>query len=275
MSRIVTTESMRAAFSGFLASSALDHSRSRGERTNHSQPALVIADAGTPLELVAALRDLRAQSARIAGVLVLLSTRESGIAQLIDVIDSEVERPVRTFDSAEVAELKRIAQAHLLGAQDELIARARIVGNELWVTGCNLELYRVSRDEIAALRRLSDEQFSNFATSTTGSWIHWESGDIDLSLRDFRYVADEEYKRFVDKQNRTSMQSYGKAIKTLRKHKGLRQRDIEEKVGLSEREVRRLEKGKVQPHSTTLEKLAAAHEMELSQYLSALADLDS
>lgn len=274
MSRIVTTESMKERFSGLLATAALKQSRPRSTRARTQESALVIADIRRAGELLEVLRDLREKRVHISGVLVLRAKSESGLAQLIDAISTEAKKRIHTFDSTKIAELKRVAQAHLLGAQNETIAAVRVVGNELWVTGCNLELYRVPKDKISALAKLSRDQLANFKINDTGSWIHWEDGDVDLTLQDIRYVVDDKYRQHVDKQNRAAMQSYGKAIRKLRKSKGLTQCEVAEKAKLSERQVRRLENGEVQPHSSTLEKLAAAHGMKLNAYLLALAEYD-
>jgi transcriptional regulator with XRE-family HTH domain len=52
------------------------------------------------------------------------------------------------------------------------------------------------------------------------------------------------------------------------KSKGLEQGEI---AGLSERQVRRLESGDVYPHSSTLNKLAAAHQLPAAEYVRQLA----
>ncbi|MEZ4270736.1 MAG: helix-turn-helix domain-containing protein [Myxococcota bacterium] len=273
MSEIVTTESMREAFAGILASYSLEREgrRERGERG--TGPTLVVADVRVPQELWTVLRDLRTRHVTISGV-VLLTRQMTGIAQIVEAISSELRQRVSAFDSDNIADIRRIVRAHQLGAQDQLIAAAKVVGKEIWVTGCNLQLYRVQKACVPALKELSDAQLSKFEINESGSRIHWAEGDVDLSLRDFRYFADEDYRREVDKETRASMKSYGKAIKKLRKKLKLRQQDIEKRTGLSEREVRRIEKGEVQPHSATLDKLAAAHEMNLSEYLSSLANYD-
>ena len=65
---------------------------------------------------------------------------------------------------------------------------------------------------------------------------------------------------------------YADAIKTLRKSNGLEQGEI---AGLSERQGRRLESGDVYPHASTLNKLAAAHELLAAEYVRRLAAMVS
>jgi len=62
---------------------------------------------------------------------------------------------------------------------------------------------------------------------------------------------------------------FGKAITTLRKKHKLRQSDI---IGLSERQVSRIEKGEGSTKADTLRLFAKAHGMEFDAYLDAVAN---
>ncbi|MBN1961553.1 MAG: helix-turn-helix domain-containing protein [Deltaproteobacteria bacterium] len=159
-----------------------------------------------------------------------------------------------------------LAKAH--NAADRLIASVELQGETLFVWSCEPKLYTCSIKDIPVLAKLSKVQLANFEVSKSGSRINWPKADVDLDLGSIRYWADPTFRHNKDKELREAAKSYGVAIRELRLEKGLKQSDI---LGLSSRHVRRLEAGEGQPFTSTLEKLAAAHEMSLESYLDTLA----
>lgn len=94
-----------------------------------------------------------------------------------------------------------------------------------------------------------------------------QKGSVDLDLDSLRIAIDPEE---MDKANARRLmhnERFGIAVATVRKNNNLTQNEIE---GLSDRQLRRIEKGE---HATfkALEYLAAAHEMTLRDYLAAVA----
>ena len=82
-------------------------------------------------------------------------------------------------------------------------------------------------------------------------------------------ATDPEWKQKFDSLKSEHNQVFGKAIATLRKQHKLRQSDI---IGLSDRQVRRIEQGDGSTKVDTLRLFAKAHGMELDAYLDAVAD---
>ena len=66
---------------------------------------------------------------------------------------------------------------------------------------------------------------------------------------------------------------YGEAIKKLRELHPLTQMNIEDKTGLTDRHLRRIEKGETRATSKALEQLAEAHGMSMTDYMNKLAEL--
>ncbi len=93
-----------------------------------------------------------------------------------------------------------------------------------------------------------------------------------MNLETFRELSDPQVLEENQARFRREAKHYAEAIKTLRKSKGLKQDEI---AGLSERQVRRLESGEVYPHSSTLNKLAAAHDLAPAEYVRQLAAMVS
>jgi len=168
--------------------------------------------------------------------------------------------------------LRRILLARRRDAEDELIASASIEDRTLWLWSCEPKLYRCPAAVVPALSALSTEELRRFELSESGSRIRWPEQDIDLSLEAIRAHVDPKTRREQERRFRRDAQRYGRAIKKLREQQGIKQTDIED---ISDRELRRLESGSVFPHTSTLEKLAKAHEMTVEEYMSKLATFAS
>jgi hypothetical protein len=154
---------------------------------------------------------------------------------------------------------------------DQLIANATLVGDRLFVVSCGMEKIEVAFNEVACLRRVPEQERGNFIISEEGSYLYWPQQDIHLDLDALRYVVDPQVKSQIDHERLMHDQRFGKAIATLRKKHHLKQSDIK---GLSERQVSCIEQGggtKVE----TLQLFAQAHQMNLNDYLNAVANLMS
>jgi hypothetical protein len=189
------------------------------------------------------------------------------LAQLWRVAGPAVEPFLADADA-----LRRILQAKAQGADGKLIATAILEGDELVVWSCEPREFRCRILDISALKDLSKSRLKKFSVSASGSRLRWSDEDIDLNLETFRELSDPEVLEENQDRFRREAKHYAAAIKTLRKRKGLKQGEI---AGLSERQVRRLESGDVYPHSSTLNKLAAAHDLPAAEYVRQLAALGS
>lgn len=167
---------------------------------------------------------------------------------------------------------RRVAQAHAVGAEKDLIASASVEDGKLLVWSCEPKRYDVPISDLPALARLDEDGLLDFQLSSSGSRLHWNSGDIDLNLDTIREYADPEVRKRHDAVRRKEAARYGKAIRALREQAGLKQSAVS---GLSERQVRRLEEGATLPHAETLRKLSAAHDLSVDDYLKKLARLSA
>ena len=158
--------------------------------------------------------------------------------------------------------------AWTMGTQEQLIADATVIGDRLLVLSCAMEKLEVPFDSLPALKRISINDRSNFTIDDDGSCLYWEDADTHLNLESFRYATDPEWKQKFDSLKLEHDQVFGKAIATLRKQYKLRQSDI---IGLSERQVRRIEQGDGSTKVDTLSLFAKAHGIELDAYLDAVA----
>ena len=67
---------------------------------------------------------------------------------------------------------RRVLAAWIHGAQEDLIADARVANDRLFVTSCTLKEYDVPVDEISSLSGLPKSELTNFEIDEDGSYIH-------------------------------------------------------------------------------------------------------
>ena len=164
---------------------------------------------------------------------------------------------------------KRVLTAWSLGCPDQLIATARVIDNALFVVACDHALLKIGFEELPALERVPIAQRALFFISSEGSYIAWPEADVHVDLDAIRYVKDVAWREKKDRERLIYDSRFGEAVAALRKKYALRQTDI---AGLSERQVRRIEKGE-RTRVRTLEILAQSHGLSLKAYLDRIADL--
>jgi hypothetical protein len=164
---------------------------------------------------------------------------------------------------------KRVLTAWSLGCPDQLIADAQVVGEELFVMACDHTLFRVGFAEMPALERIPSQQRSLFTISSEGSYMYWPDVDVHIDLDPIRYLKDETWREKKEREKLMYDLRFGEAVAALRKQYGLKQTDIR---GLSERHVRRIEKGE-RTKIDTLAILARNHGLSLKEYLDEIAEM--
>ena len=164
--------------------------------------------------------------------------------------------------------LRRMVRARLAGAEHKLIASALVEDGRLVVWSCEPRRYAVPANEIPALAGMTAKQLATFELNESGSRLRWNKADVDLGLDNIRYYTDPRAKREQDQARRQEAAGYAEVIRAFREEKGIKQSGV---VGLTERQVRRVEQGESTPRSATLKKLAFAHGLTLDQYLGELA----
>lgn len=162
---------------------------------------------------------------------------------------------------------QRLLTAWAHNAQDQLIAKATVSADRLFVLSCALAQFEVGFDEMPALKAIPPDERPQFRIDDDGSFIHWPGSDIHLDLDAIRAAKDPKARARAIANRARHDERYGAAIAKLRIASGLRQSEIE---GLSERQVRRIEKG-AGTSTAALSRLAAAHRMTLNEYLKSVA----
>jgi hypothetical protein len=189
------------------------------------------------------------------------------VAQRMTLVGASL-RKVTPYVAPDADAARRLAHAQLQGAADKLIASAEIQGDTLEVWSCEPKPYRVPIASLPALGKLSRKGLREFTLSSSGSRVHWNEGDVDLSLDSIRAAIDPTIEAGQRDEFRRDVARYARAIRRLREERTIRQTDVR---GLTERNVRRIEAGEVLPRASTLRKLASAHQMTVREYMDALA----
>jgi hypothetical protein len=165
---------------------------------------------------------------------------------------------------------ERVINAWNMDAKDKLIADATVQEDRLFVRTCALDTVEV---ELRALKPFVDaagEDLLEFEIASDGAFIHWPSLDVHIDLESIRVAKDPVLKEKYKRARLQDDQALGRAIKILREKAGLRQKDI---VGVSARQVRRIENGGVRARTETLRQFALAHDLDLNDYLNSLGEV--
>ena len=164
---------------------------------------------------------------------------------------------------------RRIINAWLLGAQEQLIANATLIdGSKIFVISCDAETFEVPFESIPALNRIPIRERGLFKIAEDGSYLHWPKPDVHINLETIRHALNPELRKRYELERITHDERFGAAIAALRKKHGFKQTDIH---GLSDRQVRRIESGE-RPSVEALKVLAKAHGKDLNDYLNEISD---
>lgn len=163
----------------------------------------------------------------------------------------------------------RVLRAFCMGAEDSLLADARVIDDRLFLISASGETLEVLMDEHPALRKIPRGDRHRFEVASDGAYVHWPTSDIHLDLQDARVFLDPKERERVRARTAQETGRFGRAVAAQRRRYGLRQKDI---PGLSERQVRRYERGARVPLSS-LRLLARAHGKDLDTYLDEVAAL--
>jgi hypothetical protein len=226
---------------------------------------IIVLVPATELPYVSKFVSVANRRHQLRALLVRDDVKPSSIPEMFERAGLRMMRNIIVHSDPSVP--RRVLKAWAHNAQDELIAKASVSEDRLFVLSCALEAYEVSFDRMTALRRIPKAERANFTVDEDGSCIHWPGPDIHIDLDAIRAAIDPEARAKAATAKALHDGRFGAAIAKLRLAKQLKQSDIE---GLSERQVRRIEKGEGTTYEA-LRRLAAAHRMDLEDYLRQVA----
>lgn len=223
---------------------------------------LLVLTAATHLENIAACVRRSREAKHLMGVLVRTDMDAGWLPQVLDRAGLRTLQKTLAHGGGEVPE--RILKAWSMGAAAEAIATAAVLGDTLAVLSCALERHEIRFDAFPALRRMPVEERTRFVISEYGTYIHWPASDVHLDLDTILMVTDPARRAAAELERIAHDEAFGAAVRAVREERGIRQSDV---PGLSERQVRRIERGESAPTVDALEALAAAHGLDADAYL--------
>ncbi len=168
----------------------------------------------------------------------------------------------------------RFAEALSARNADKLILDAWWEGNTLVVLSPGKECFerlRVpSRALLPKVRDAVQRDRENLEIDEHGEFVHWPAVDIHMGWAQFEQAVDPAARLRAQQRSDGFNRRYGSAIRLLRERHELNQQDIK---GLTDRTVRRIEKGQTRATANAIRKLAAAHDMAPAEYMTALAQI--
>lgn len=159
-----------------------------------------------------------------------------------------------------------------LAAQDDdgRIIKAVIDDDQLVLVSPTFQELRVPRALLGDVRDVPLEDWRQFELDPYGEFLYWPELDVHMGWSQLQQLVDPKARLRPRQRSARFNERYGAAIRAGREESGLLQGDI---AGLSDRTLRRIENGETRATVNALEKLAAAHDMELNEYLDQLAKM--
>jgi hypothetical protein len=205
--------------------------------------------------------------------IVFLLGSKSDLDSFLDYLKDETSSvKARIFDVLHVPTSKE--QVNLMmhalcdGSEDQFIARAHVMDDELTLTSFGLNSFKAKFDAIPILKNLPSDQRSNFKILDHGKRIEWKDFGVNIDLEDFRYHTD---KSFRTRQNLQALNVYGMCGHAVKRLRGeLSQQAIEKLGGPSTKQLGKIEHMPTAPTLPMLAKLAKAHGVSFDDYLKKL-----
>ena len=202
---------------------------------------------------------------QLRALLVRDDVQPSSIPQMFERAGLRMMRNTVVYSDFSVP--RRVLNTWTQNSQDQLIAKAGVSEDRLFLLSCGLDPYEVAFDNMPSLKRIPVSQRANFIVDEDGSYIHWPGPDVHIDLDAVRATIDPEARARAEVFKALHNSRHGAAIAKLRLASGLKQSEIE---GLSERQVRRIERGEGTTYEA-LSRLASAHHMDVNEYLRKIA----
>ncbi len=215
------------------------------------------------------------QFKRLRAIFVLKNEDAKTVDALFDmIVQRKAERILpKLVVARSFAEIDKVLHAWCDNVQDSTIAQAWIDQDDLVLKTCALDHLVAPFNKMPQLSSIPKAERGKFEIDPYGRYLFWKDYDVHLNVDAVRYVVDDKFRIKRDIELLTRNREYGRAISLFREQKGLSQQDISRISGISDRQLRRIER---EGHSLSvdmLSRLAKAHGLTPNRYLNALSSL--
>jgi hypothetical protein len=145
---------------------------------------------------------------------------------------------------------------------------ARLEDKVLHVVSADFQRLEVPVSKIMPLSNAKKETVERFEIDQDGSYIYWPDLDLHLGWEQLQQIVDPVAAQKAKQKSHEFNVRYGAAIRKIREEKGL---DITAIPNLSDKQLRRIERGECRLTSNSAKKLARAHGMTPNKYLQTVA----
>ncbi len=164
--------------------------------------------------------------------------------------------------------LQRLTSALKAGDYADRILDARIEDSILRVVSPEFKRLDVPIAAIPSLAGKDSTTLDEFEIDEDGSFIYWPNSDVHVGWEQLRQIADPQAARKALHKCQQFNVRYGKAVRKVREGAELKPSDI---MGLSQKQLGRIEQGECRLTSHALESLSRSHGLKPNEYLEKLA----
>jgi hypothetical protein len=151
---------------------------------------------------------------------------------------------------------------------DDSIVDAWVENGELVLLLPNFERRVVPLNKLSRFIGSDPTKIDQFEIDEDGRFLFWPHADAHFGLEHLTQLVDPTAALAAKQRSDEFNKQYGAAIRTVREESELKQVDI---AGITERHLRRIERGEQAATKSSLEVLAKAHGLVLDAYLKKLA----
>lgn len=199
--------------------------------------------------------------------LILIDVPQPAIPRLVSAFD--VRKPEhRLYITPEPMAVRRLLLAQVRDVAMEGIVDAYVLGDELVLLLGDFSIRSFPVRRIPELRRMQAREIERFELDEDGSFLYWPEHDLHLGVSQLLQAVDPSYLVEIEINRLPGSKAVGVAITRMRDERGLRQSDI---PGLSERQVRRIEKGISRLSGDAANHFAAAFGIDVAYFLDQVA----
>jgi hypothetical protein len=149
------------------------------------------------------------------------------------------------------------------------ILDARVEGVTLHVVSTDFRRLEIPIATIPALAKSNEGSAERFEIDEDGSFLYWHVLDLHLGWEQLQQAIDPAAAHRAQQKSHEFNVRYGAAIRVVRERKGLSLSAI---PGLSDKQLRRIERGECRLTSRAATSLAQAHRRTPNEYLAAVAE---
>jgi hypothetical protein len=164
--------------------------------------------------------------------------------------------------------LERLASALESKSGHDRVFDAKIENETLRVVSPDFRRLEIPISRVPGLAQAEPFVVAKFEIDKDGSYIYWPDLDIHLGWEQLQQIVDPEAARRARQKSHEFNVRYGQAVRRVRERAGLGCSDI---LGISEKQLGRIENGECRLTSNAVQVLSTAHKLKPDEYLARLA----